>query len=840
MDFFNIENPYSTKLNANSKNPLKNTYPNYSNENKNFTLEEEDFNNIKSNPMSSSYFNFNDRNKVNKKYNINPFDSDEDENNYYENIKKAEDDIKKKNSSTNNFIEEKEKIERKKSNNENNNIINSDQDFKPDSEEDNNNIIKFNNKENEKTSSISSNFSISGKNSDSNNATESITNKNSDNKLIFLNTLHKNSENNGNNNLIQSFNKKLKRKKKNRKKVDEIKNKSNEKLIGKRYIVDNYFLGSKSCEKKKSDNSNNSLRNIDKSQDNDFSEDNKDNNILKSYNSKTTNIKNFQIKGKNNDNNKSESDNEEKNYFRNRNLNQTVGRKNLGTTGFSYPHYFNIIEKKPSNEKKNSNEEIRLTMPVSKTRSFYKDEKNKESEKDEQKEEDFKASFSRKVRLRKGKELEKNKIKNSRYDNNKTNTYNNVIEKNEKMNQTERNNNNLRNQKIKQLNNRNPVPVQKSLSSNNFNRTISNKKPNNIFQGKKEAPMDIRRNEENRNQRNLQRTPDKNLNTNKFRSFPEKAKPDLLKLGVGTSSSYIKSQYALTKEGVNEFGQFKINQDSFISFNNLNGIKDFNIFGVLDGHGPDGHFVSRFVSESIYSNLISHPEIIPLTNPEEIYQKLIQNNYKIFNELFLKAEFSLKNIKKFDVLESGTTAVIVIMVGKHVICANTGDSRAVLIYDKPNDRSLFEAEVFPLSIDHKPGLEKEKQRIFASGGKIEKMKVGYGITAGPYRVWVKDCDYPGLTMSRSIGDFKGKDKCGLIPDPEFTEYTLDDESKYMVICSDGVWEFLSSYDVMDIGKKYYDKKDANGCCKEILEKSLAQWQFEDCFTDDITIIVLFF
>jgi hypothetical protein len=45
----------------------------------------------------------------------------------------------------------------------------------------------------------------------------------------------------------------------------------------------------------------------------------------------------------------------------------------------------------------------------------------------------------------------------------------------------------------------------------------------------------------------------------------------------------------------------------------------------------------------------------------------------------------------------------------------------------------------------------ERNRIINSGGRVDKY-VNNGIKAGPYRVWVKGENYPGLAMSRSIGD----------------------------------------------------------------------------------------
>ena len=48
-----------------------------------------------------------------------------------------------------------------------------------------------------------------------------------------------------------------------------------------------------------------------------------------------------------------------------------------------------------------------------------------------------------------------------------------------------------------------------------------------------------------------------------------------------------------------------------------------------------------------------------------------------------------------------------------------------------------------------------------------------GKEGGPFRVWMKGCDYPGIAMSRSIGD-KIAHNIGVINEPEIMEFTSDE------------------------------------------------------------------
>ena len=302
--------------------------------------------------------------------------------------------------------------------------------------------------------------------------------------------------------------------------------------------------------------------------------------------------------------------------------------------------------------------------------------------------------------------------------------------------------------------------------------------------------------------------------------------------------SKFKSHFALSRPGKDEIGNTKINQDSYIVQTCINGLKDFNIFGVLDGHGIEGHLVSQFVANYIQEEFRTHPSIEKIKKTEKLYQRLIARDFAIIKDIFINADHALKD-EDIDSDNSGTTCVLVIQVGHHIICANTGDSRAVLIFDENNDNNLNNIKVYPLSYDSKPENFEERKRILKMGGVVERIINKYGNGIGPYRVWVKNKDYPGLAMSRSIGDFNGKN-IGIIPDPEIIECSLTIYSKYIVICSDGVWEFLSNEDIMNFGKKYYLEHNPRGFCKELIDYSTSLWKKEDVVIDDITVVAVFF
>ena len=305
-----------------------------------------------------------------------------------------------------------------------------------------------------------------------------------------------------------------------------------------------------------------------------------------------------------------------------------------------------------------------------------------------------------------------------------------------------------------------------------------------------------------------------------------------------STNSFLKSAEALSTPGRDDDGLKKTNQDSYILEKNINGVLNFNIFGVLDGHGANGHFASQFVTKYIINRFKHNSLFRNLHTAKEIYDKIKPNEFQVITNIFLDADFQIKK-QKFNVEMSGTTAVIVIQLDEHIICANTGDSRAILVYGEPNKNKLVNTKIFRLSYDAKPDNPAEKKRIYENGGIVMQVMDENDEAIGPFRVWMKGKTYPGLAISRTIGDADAK-KIGVIPNPQFIEYTINSKTRYIIACSDGIWEFISNEEVMRIANNYYLKNDPAGLCHELTNKSTSLWLKEDVCVDDITVVAAFF
>ena len=292
-----------------------------------------------------------------------------------------------------------------------------------------------------------------------------------------------------------------------------------------------------------------------------------------------------------------------------------------------------------------------------------------------------------------------------------------------------------------------------------------------------------------------------------------------------------------SKAGKDKNKNIKINQDAFRVCENINNIKNFNIYILCDGHGRDGHYVSKYITENIISMISSHSLKVFHKNIEEIYNALIKNNYQLIKDIFSQIDICLSLQKDFDTEKSGCTCILILQIGSKIISANIGDSRAILVYS--NSQNLFKTKTFPLSLDSKPDLPSELKRIINCGGEVHKNINKKGEYVGPMRVFVRGKDFPGLAMSRSFGDFQSK-QYGVINEPTFVEYCLDENCRYIVICSDGVWDFIDNDNVVKIGNRHYLNNNPEGFCLEILEKASYWWQKEDIVIDDITALIVFF
>lgn len=161
--------------------------------------------------------------------------------------------------------------------------------------------------------------------------------------------------------------------------------------------------------------------------------------------------------------------------------------------------------------------------------------------------------------------------------------------------------------------------------------------------------------------------------------------------------------------------------------------------------------------------------------------------------------------------DSGTTAVVALIRGKQLIVANAGDSRCVV-----SERG----KAVDMSYDHKPEDEVELARIKNAGGKVTMD----GRVNG------------GLNLSRAIGDHFYKRNKSLPPEeqmisamPDVKVLTLNEDHDFMVIACDGIWNVLSSQEVVDFISERI-KPDQSGKARPL--SSIVEELLDHCLAPD--------
>eukprot|EP00450_Noctiluca_scintillans_P026696 CAMPEP_0194534316 /NCGR_PEP_ID=MMETSP0253-20130528/72463_1 /TAXON_ID=2966 /ORGANISM="Noctiluca scintillans" /LENGTH=342 /DNA_ID=CAMNT_0039379967 /DNA_START=47 /DNA_END=1072 /DNA_ORIENTATION=- len=128
----------------------------------------------------------------------------------------------------------------------------------------------------------------------------------------------------------------------------------------------------------------------------------------------------------------------------------------------------------------------------------------------------------------------------------------------------------------------------------------------------------------------------------------------------------------------------------------------------------------------------------------------------------------------------GCTALCVLFSEALLVCANAGDSRAVL---------WRAGRAVELSHDHRPNDRGELRRIEAAGGRIEAKGASFRVNGI-------------LNLSRAIGDLEFKQRSDLLPEqqvicctPEITVVQRDAEDEFVVMACDGVWDVKTNEEV---------------------------------------------
>ena len=241
------------------------------------------------------------------------------------------------------------------------------------------------------------------------------------------------------------------------------------------------------------------------------------------------------------------------------------------------------------------------------------------------------------------------------------------------------------------------------------------------------------------------------------------------------------------------------------------------IIGVFDGHG--GSYISRFISDNfmaVFNNAWTETILKVLRvdenrikifeydklNLDEINSITLQKLEQLLIKTFLDLDELLKlntvnnylndyrNYRRDDLILSnipellsqenleintdnfaygmGSTANVVCLYENYLVVANVGDSMSVL---------FSEGKAIELNTEHKTSTPGEEERIKNAGMTIYNNRVD-----------------GKLNLTRAIGDFQFKNnkfkphEQAVTAYPELTTFELSDQSEFIIIACDGIWD----------------------------------------------------
>ena len=185
-------------------------------------------------------------------------------------------------------------------------------------------------------------------------------------------------------------------------------------------------------------------------------------------------------------------------------------------------------------------------------------------------------------------------------------------------------------------------------------------------------------------------------------------------------------------------------QEDFFYHGDVDGGK---LCAVYDGHG--GQHVAKFLAEK-FPIYFSQTSGFTCDRMQQAFANADKDEFVQLHK------------------ECGSTAVVVFIKDNIAHFAHVGDSRALLVAP---------GKVDFVTIDHLPNRADEYIRIEDAKGIVFNKRVnGF------------------LSVSRAFGNY-GLDKRLIIATPEYTGILLTKKNNFLVLATDGLWDFVSNVDV---------------------------------------------
>ncbi|XP_047082829.1 probable protein phosphatase 2C 27 [Lolium rigidum] len=254
---------------------------------------------------------------------------------------------------------------------------------------------------------------------------------------------------------------------------------------------------------------------------------------------------------------------------------------------------------------------------------------------------------------------------------------------------------------------------------------------------------------------------------------------------------YMEDTHVCIPNLAKSFG-YKTADDEVISF-----------YGVFDGHG--GKDAAQYVRDNL-PRVIVEDAAFPLELEKVVRRSFVQTDSQFAEKCSIH-----------DGLSSGTTALTAMIFGRSLLVANAGDCRAVL------SRRGIAVE---MSNDHRTCSLHERKRVESLGGYVDD-----GYLNGQ------------LAVTRALGDWHldglketGEPGGPLSAEPELKMITLTKDDEFLIIGSDGIWDYFSNQNSVDFARqRLQEHNDLRRCCRQIVEEAIRRGA-----TDNLTAVMVSF
>ncbi|KAJ3179623.1 hypothetical protein HDU87_002829 [Geranomyces variabilis] len=248
------------------------------------------------------------------------------------------------------------------------------------------------------------------------------------------------------------------------------------------------------------------------------------------------------------------------------------------------------------------------------------------------------------------------------------------------------------------------------------------------------------------------------------------------------------------------------------------------LFLILDGHGSDGGKVA------LHAKLILSQHIAAVG-----YPAIAADPVAAMKTAFTAAHCAVVENEAIDSYMAGTTAGLALVVGDTLVVAHVGDSRIVIGRERAGGEIALES----LTVDHNCDNPTELARVTASpGARVDRLAMGSeGKADGPLRIFKGTLPYPGLVVTRALGDTVAS-RLGILTEPDVAVIKLESSDKFLVMGTDGVWDGVSDADVLSCIRAHYPRAPEEAS-KAITAASLAGLDRLN-LDDNTTNVVVFF